>query len=215
MKPIQKVLMTILWGLTVLIMVSVIGAGLWKKRADEFNHPLEPAAATSQPTIIGPAPAFELVDQDNKPVSKESLAGKVWIADFVFTHCAGPCPRMTSQMAGLSKEIPASVQLITFSVDPDRDTPAVLKEYAKRFEADESRWRFLTGPEKTIFAAAHGMMLSAEPKNDKGAILHSTRFVLIDAEGNIRNTYESGDEARMAALKKDASDLASGAAEKH
>jgi len=214
MKPIQKVLMTILWGLTVLIMVSVIGAGLWKKRADEFNHPLELAAA-SQPATIGPAPAFELVDQDNKPVTKESLAGKVWIADFVFTHCAGPCPRMTSQMAGLSKEIPASVQLITFSVDPDRDTPAVLKEYAKRFEADESRWRFLTGSEKVIFDAAHGMMLSAEPKNDKCGILHSTRFVLIDGEGNIRNTYESTDDARMAALKKDAADLASGAAEKH
>jgi len=219
MKPIQKVLMTILWGLTVLIMVSVIGAGLWRKRQNESFAPTEQAAtgatgATTAP-LIGPVPQFELVDQDNKPATKESLAGKTWIADFVFTHCAGPCPRMTTQMAGLQKDLPQKVRFVTFSVDPDRDTPAVLKEYANKFEADESRWRFLTGSKDVIFATARGMMLPAAPANEEGAILHSTRFVLVDADGNIRNTYESGDEQRMSALKHDAAELAAATAEKH
>jgi cytochrome oxidase Cu insertion factor (SCO1/SenC/PrrC family) len=210
MKPIQKVLMTILWGLTVLIMVSVIGAGLWRKRQ---NGPLTQAEQqvlaenVSQPAPVQlnvPAPQFDLIDQDSKPVTKESLAGKPWIAEFVFTHCAGPCPRMTGQLAALQKELPANVQFVSFSVDPERDTPAVLKEYAKKFEADESRWRFLTGAKDAIFAVAKGMMLTASP--------HSTRFVLIDAEGMIRQTYESDDEKRMADLKHDAAELAS---EKH
>jgi len=215
MRPIQKVLMTILWGLTVLIMVSVIGAGLWKKRESE---PLTAAEQQQQqqqqqltvqeksqlPETIGPAPQFDLIDQDSKPVTLKSLAGKPWIADFVFTHCAGPCPRMTGQLAALQKELPANVQFVSFSVDPERDTPAVLKDYAGKFSADESRWRFLTGTKDAIFAVARGMMITASP--------HSTRFILIDGEGNIRNTYESDDAERMAALKHDAAALAG---EKH
>jgi cytochrome oxidase Cu insertion factor (SCO1/SenC/PrrC family) len=209
MKPIQKVLMTILWGLTVLIMVSVIGAGLWRKRQHEplaqaEQQALAENASPAAAQLNVPAPQFDLIDQDSKPVTTQSLAGKPWIAEFVFTHCAGPCPRMTGQLAALQKELPANVKFVSFSVDPERDTPAVLKEYAKKFEADESRWRFLSGSKDAIFGVAKGMMLTASP--------HSTRFVLIDGQGMIRQTYESDDEKRMAALKNDATELA---AEKH
>jgi protein SCO1 len=205
MKPIQKLLMTILWGLTVLIMVGVIGAGLWRKRQNEpltqaGQQALTENASPAAARLNVPAPTFELVDQDSTPVTTQSLVGKPWIAEFVFTHCAGPCPRMTGQLAALQKELPANVQFVSFSVDPERDTPAVLKEYARKFEADETRWRFLTGSKDAIFAVAKGMMLTASP--------HSTRFVLIDAEGMIRQTYESDDEQRMAALKHDAAELA-------
>src|SRR4030095_9527414 len=101
---------------------------------------------------------------------------------------------MPAQTRALQKELRAGIQFVTISVDPDRDTPAVLKEYAKQFQADETRWRFLTGSKDASFGTARAMMLSAAPANDKGQILHSTRFVLVDADGKIRNTYESDDE---------------------
>ena len=187
--------MSILWVLTVLIMVSVIGASLWRK-------------GQSAPQEIGTAPEFELTDQDGNPATLATFAGHAWIADFVFTHCAGPCPIMTAKMASLQKELPASVRLASFTVDPQRDTPAVLKEYAKSFDADEARWRFLTGSQDAIMAAARGMLLTAIPAEKDSPPLHDERFVLIDAYGKIRGAYHAKDAQKMDALKRDAIELA-------
>ena len=199
MRPVQKVLTTILWGLMVLAMVSVIGARLWQRGPDQRE----------ELPVLADAPAFSLTDQDAKPITLQSLKGKPWIGDFVFTHCAGPCPLMTAKMARLQKDLPSpNLHFVSFSVDPERDTPAVLKEYAQKFQADESRWRFLTGTSDAAFAAAKGMLLTAIPANEANPIIHSTKFVLVDGEGRIRQYYDYNDAEQMKALVQDAAVLA-------
>jgi protein SCO1/2 len=184
--------MSVAWALLVVLMVSVIAASLWREELPDGK----------------PAPQFELIDQNEQPVTLKTLAGKPWIADFIFTNCAGPCPLMSAKMAELQKVLPPAVQLVSFSVDPDRDTPAVLRQYAQGLGADETRWRFLTGDKDAIYAASRGMLLALQPGDDKNQILHSTKFILIDREGKIRKYYDSNDEQEMAALKQDAADLA-------
>jgi cytochrome oxidase Cu insertion factor (SCO1/SenC/PrrC family) len=198
MKPIQKVLTTSLWVLMVLIMVSVIGAQWFR------------AQARRDLPVLASAPSFELVDQNEQHVTLASLSGKPWIADFVFTHCAGPCPAMTQKMAELQKSLgDAGVRFVSFSVDPERDTPAALKKYAADFAADESSWQFLTGSKDAVFGIARGMLLTALPANEENPIIHDERFVLIDSAGKIRGFYHAQDAEKIAALKDDAARLAS------
>lgn len=193
MKPVQKVLMSIAWACLVVLMVSVIAARLWREELP----------------VRGEAPSFELVDQNNQPVTLKTLAGAPWIADFIFTNCAGPCPKMTANMAALQKELPATVRLVSFSVDPQRDTPEVLREYAGKFEADETRWRFLTGSsQEASHQVSHAFLLAASPGIGNEQITHSTKFVLVDADGKIRGYYDSNDEQEMLKLKQHAGELA-------
>jgi cytochrome oxidase Cu insertion factor (SCO1/SenC/PrrC family) len=209
MRPVQKVLTTILWGLMVVAMVCVVGAGLWRRNAgNETKTAAAAADASADLPVLASVPAFDLVDQDNKPVNLATLSGKPWIADFVFTHCAGPCPIMTGKMASLRKHIPADVRFVSFSVDPERDTPAVLREYAAKFNGDEPRWRFVTGSKDTIYNLAAKMFLTAIPATADAPIIHDEHFVLIDSEGKVRGLYHSKDDEAMEALKRDAAALA-------
>jgi protein SCO1/2 len=200
MRPVQKVLTTILWGLTMLAMVSVIGAGLWRGR--EAAEPEQQELG-----VLAEVPAFELVNQNDLKITLDNLRGSPWVADFVFTRCGGPCPLMTGKMAGLQKSLPKEVQFVSFSVDPAHDTPAVLKEYAKIFHADESRWHFLTGDKDAIFAQARGMLLTAIPANESNPIIHDERFLLIDAAGQIRGAYHNNNPDEMKQLEVDAGRL--------
>jgi cytochrome oxidase Cu insertion factor (SCO1/SenC/PrrC family) len=204
--------MSALWVLMVLIMVSVIGAGLWRHGVGSGRADATTAGAAIPGADVAPlpdAPHFTLVDQNNRPVTLQMLAGRPWIADLIFTHCAGPCPTMTRKMATLQKSLASSeVRFVSFSVDPKQDTPSVLKQYAQMFGADESRWLFLTGDEGAVFATARGMLLAADPAKADEPIIHSTKFVLIDAAGKIRKYYSSSEESEMAALVHDAAALA-------
>ena len=196
MRKTQKILTLSLWTLTIVALVSLIGAGVLKRQR---QRELE---------VYGQAPAFSLLDQDGKPVTDQTLRGQAYIADFVFTRCAGPCPMMTARMAGLHKELlDPKVRFVSISVDPEHDTPAVLKEYAKKFNADEARWRFLTGEKEAVFALARGMLVTAMPAQDQQPIMHSEKFLLVDGEGRIRKAYDSRDEQEMRALVKDAGRL--------
>ena len=113
---------------------------------------------------------------------RDSLKGKVWVADFIFTRCGNTCPIMTSKMVELQKRITdPRVVFVSFSVDPDRDKPADLKAYAARYKADESRWRFLSPPDaKSILSVAMGMRITGPPKENNNPLLHADRFLLID-----------------------------------
>ncbi|MCE9519645.1 MAG: SCO family protein, partial [Verrucomicrobia bacterium] len=104
--------------------------------------------------VIGTVPDFQFTTQDGSMLSKADLLGKVWVVDFFFTRCPGPCPVMSSRMAEISKELKKArdVRLVSVSIDPENDTPSVLSAYAKRLNADPSRWSFLTGPKKEIDA---------------------------------------------------------------
>src|SRR5580692_10467786 len=102
--------------------------------------------------VLGDIPQFELTAQSGQPFHSQTLAGKIWVADFIYTTCPGPCPRMTSQMREVQDavlKIP-DVRLVSFSVDPANDTPPVLAAYAKVHGASPSIWYFLTGPVPTL-----------------------------------------------------------------
>ena len=201
----QKIIATLLWGVLVLAMLGVVGTGLWAR----YRDGAEPAAKSEPPPVLFDAATFSLTDQDGKTFSNTQLRGRTWVADFVFTHCPGVCPKMTMRMAGLQRTLAKSdVHFVSFSVDPERDTPAVLKEYANNFGADLGRWHFLTGEKGAMFQAARDMKLTAEPAGVLGPeIAHAEKFLLVDGQGRVRGAYDSNDEQDMKRLEADAAAL--------
>jgi len=137
---------------------------------------------------IGTVPDFHFITQEGNPFTRADLLGKVWVIDFFFTRCPGPCPMMSSRLAEISKELKKAkdVRLVSLSIDPEHDTPAVLKEYARRFNVDPNRWIFLTGPTNQVHEFTTKGMLQALSTADPAAPVHSTRFLVIDRQGQIR-----------------------------
>ena len=155
-------------------------------------------------------PTFKLLDQDGHDFTDAQLRGKPFVASFVFTHCAGPCPMMFGKMAAMQKTVPnPNIKLVTFTVDPDRDTPEVLKKKAKELGADEGRWSFLTGDKDSVHKLLKGMLMPT-PGPDDDALMHTTQFYLFDAAGQCRGRYISTVDDQMQQLTKDAEKLAAG-----
>jgi protein SCO1/2 len=149
----------------------------------------------------GVVPDFELVDQSNRQfLSASTLRGKVWIADFIFTNCAGPCPRMSAQMRQVDNAL-RDVKFVSFTVDPARDTPAVLAKYAEHYQAEPGIWYFLTGPQPALHNLARHVFLLGDVNGD---LQHSTRFVLVDKQSRIRGYYLTADEDAIPRLIADA-----------
>jgi protein SCO1/2 len=145
---------------------------------------------------LGTIPEFALVDQDERPFDQSMLDGKITIASFVFTTCPSVCPVLSRR----SEELQASfmprnddVQLVAFSVDPDHDTPAVLRAYRERYHADAAIWRHVTGEADELNrVVVHGFHLAmGEERDSAGEILHSSHFVLVDRHRNIRGYFEA------------------------
>src|ERR1039458_2333989 len=155
---------------------------------------------------LGDVPAFTLTAQDGTAVSRDSLKGKVWIVDFIFTTCTGPCPRLSVQMHRLQQRllangrVPDDVRLVSITVDPAHDTPAVLADYARCFQADARLWHFLTGPEAAIDRKSADTFHVNTAAN---LIEHSTRFILVDRQARIRGYYESTDASTLDQLIED------------
>jgi protein SCO1/2 len=146
--------------------------------------------------VLGSVPSFELIAHTGQMFPSGALKGHVWVADFIYTTCTGPCPMMTAQMRRIQKataDIP-DVKLVSFTVDPLHDTPPVLEAYAHRVEADPDRWVFLTGePARLNDLGYRAFHLNAVDGN----LVHSTRFVLIDGKGQVRGYYSSDEENFM------------------
>lgn len=165
---------------------------------------------------LGQVPAFSLLGQDGKVVDAASLRGSVWVAAFMFTRCPTICPRITRRMRALqarAAEQKVALRLLSISVDPDNDTPDVLQDYARRFEADTRTWSFATGELASIKKiAVDGFKLALEGKADAKApdfgILHGSHLVLVDRELSIRGFYRTDDDQAMATLLADAGRLA-------
>jgi protein SCO1 len=154
--------------------------------------------------VFGDVPPFELIDQQGRTFTSAALVGHVWVADFVFTNCEASCPRMSSKMRALQNATDAKVRLISFTVDPDRDTPQVLAAYAQRFNADGSRWSFLTGGKQALNALDQDAFKLGTIGTE---IEHSTRFALVDRKGRIRGYYGIAEGDAVAKIAHDAKQL--------
>jgi len=154
-------------------------------------------------------PAFDLIAQNGQPFHSAVLSGKIWIADFIYTTCPGPCPRMTSQMHEVQNAMVKmpDVKLVSFTVDPARDTPLVLADYAKVHGASSEHWYFLTGPEATLQKLDRDVFKLG---NLDTSMQHSTRFVLIDRLSRIRGYYDTSESGSIARLIDDIYALARG-----
>jgi protein SCO1/2 len=187
-RPVSTTRSTI-WKWTLLLFPVVTAAGLfWLRQAE--------VSALSHRAIqsLGNAPAFHLTNQEGRPFGSSQLAGKIWIADFIFTACPGPCPMISSRMSELQKPLKNSdVHLVSFTVDPEKDTPEVLRGYADKLQAQPGRWDFLTGPKSAIYdVSSNGFKLGvSDGTQENGTPVHSTRMVLVDRHGVIRGYYDA------------------------
>ncbi len=155
------------------------------------------------------APAFSLVDQNGATFTSDTLKGKVWIATLFFSTCNGPCPMMAMRLAELQEAVNRpDLMIISISCDPEHDTPQMLQQYAQRNQADPKRWIFLTGKLDEVKAVADGLKLGFEPALKDIPITHSTQFLLIDQNGNVRGVYNHDDEESLKQLKADSAKLA-------
>ena len=150
--------------------------------------------------MIGPVAAFTLTNQDGKATTLANLSNRVWVADIIFTRCAGPCPVITGHMKSLEDALPktSEARLVTLTTDPDYDSPAMMKKYGERFGADFNRWMFLTGTKAEIGALGAGSLkLSAMPvpvaarTNAVDLFIHTTIFVIVDKHARLRGSFET------------------------
>jgi protein SCO1/2 len=169
---------------------------------------------------LGQLPSFTLTDQDGKPFGPQEVRGKIWVADFIFTSCSDACPRLTARMRSLQDRLdPAErIGLLSITVDPERDTPQKLADYARISGARGALWKFVTGPqhdvERTVVKGFHVAMGRVPVEATDNAlraqafeILHGDRLVLVDAKGRLRGYYVADDEG-LRRILRDARSLA-------
>jgi len=153
-------------------------------------------------------PDFHLIERSGKAVSLSDLKGKIWVANFFYASCPGPCPMISNRLSSIQGEALKSddVRFVSITTLPDMDTPEVLRQYADRFHASD-KWLFLTGDKAQIFNLSNkGFMLTAADQNDPSEaapVIHSTKLALVDKAGNIRGYYDGADEANVKLLADD------------
>lgn len=165
------------------------------------------APSTAPLPVLRTISSIDLVDQEGEPVNLQTFRGQPWFANIIFTRCPGPCARMTQKMRQLQEALPAEaseVQLVSLTTDPDFDTPEVLSQYARKFQADTQSWKFLTGTKEEIVRVSTQEWLlvmlekgEAERESPNDIFLHSTLTVLMDGLGRIRGTYEILEEGQL------------------
>ncbi len=194
-----------LWGFLAFVIAAVVFSFLYT----EFKSPAK--SALPQLSIV---PDVTLTERSGAELPLSDLKGKAWIADFIFTNCGGSCPIMSSTMASFQEQLKDvhNVLLVSFSVDPARDTPEALRDYADLYKASASRWLFLTGEKQKIDHLTRDgfhLAVAADTGSTVEPIIHSTMFVLVDRQGVIRGYYDSSDEKSIERVVADARILAS------
>lgn len=226
------------WSLIpgLLVLIAVVGAGLvawpwlagrvvptfgWFAASDQTQGSLETLA------VYGEVPDFSLIEPSGRRITRADLLGKAWIANFIYTQCTETCPLQSAELARLQGEFAAQpdLRLVSITVDPERDTPAALAAYAKRYGADPTRWLFLTGDKRAIYQLAKdGFRLGVVDPDDqeqargpvrwlapspalathgsKGLVMHSSRLVLVDRQARIRAYHLSNDEQSLQRLRR-------------
>lgn len=171
---------------TLLYLLYVYGKG-----EQDFAHlPFVTYTDTNGEQLKRKAPAFGFVNQDGETITDQNLDGKIYLVDFFFTSCPSICPIMTANMMKIQKRFEGfpEFELVSFTVDPNRDNPERLKEYAKDRMIDTEKWNFLTGEQDSLYRVAYQYLSSAmEDSLADGGFLHTEYFVLVDKEGNLRS----------------------------
>ena len=195
-------LMLVLGTLIVLVL-------LYRSTEDTPQAPGVQTDTLPKMSVVGP---FALTERSGRQITNRDLNGKIWVADFVYTTCPGPCPMVTANLAAVQKATAndPNVQLVTFTVDPQTDTPGVLAKYADKYGADANRWWFLTGPEKPLYSLIQNSFLQAVQDNrtqqtepGQFTVTHSTYFALVDTEGDVRGFYDGAGPSDHADLLRD------------
>lgn len=196
------------WGLA---LVMLTGLFIWRQTMRQTT-----AEASYSEQVVDPefsfAP-FTLTGIDGKPVSSESLKGKVWIASFFFSSCPGPCLELNRRISELQKEFTdPRVKFVSITVDPETDTPAHLADYGRRLGADPNRWIFLTGDTQAIQdLSVKSFRVAMGAKSDDPTaghqITHSSHLIVVDAEGKIRGYFSALENVRVNLLKRKVNQL--------
>ena len=158
----------------------------------------------------GVLPEFSLIESHGKPFKRSNLLGKTWIANFIYAQCTGPCPMLTEKMAKLKAGLPSQIHFASFSVDPENDTPQKLQDFAAMHDVKtDRRWVFITGDKTKMYnliRSGFTLAVADNAKKEFGAkddIIHTTRFALIDKNGNVRGYYNGTDENDIKLLRSD------------
>jgi protein SCO1 len=169
-------------------------------------YPLD-SLGTNGEKLYHTIPEVELTSQNNLSFKTASLKGKIVLTDFFFTSCNGTCPRMTNQLARVQNAFAQNekFKIVSYTVDPVRDSSASLNNYAKQFNADESQWTFVTGSKKILYdLARYGYFLPVEPgSGDSEDFIHSDQFILVDYNSHIRGYYNGTDSTAVDSLISD------------
>ena len=151
-------------------------------------------------------PAFTMTDSEGHPFSASHMKGAVWVVDFIYTNCPAECPRMSSQMRKLAKQMEdvPTVHFLSVSVDPARDQPPVLHAFAQRWGAPSPQWQFITGTPASVHLLAYSTFHVGDVIS---VIEHSSKFALVDKNLTIRGYYSSFDPESLTRLRQDAANL--------
>jgi cytochrome oxidase Cu insertion factor (SCO1/SenC/PrrC family) len=181
-----------------LVLALLLPATLWLRHANRHGALTLGGGKGEEPADFGVVPDFTLTERSGRALTRADLAGAPWIADFVYTNCPEACPVLSGEMARLHRRLGERVRLVSFSVDPARDTPQALAAYADRFGASRTSWLFVTGPvdsmRRLIGRGFHLAVADAPPDEPDfvGAIAHSEKIVLVDGDLRIRRYYDGG-----------------------
>ncbi len=196
----------LVWTIFALTLFAIFAKGIFAP------HSASIPKGTKTLPVLGEIHPVVLTQQNGSRFDLVALRDKVWVADFIFTHCAGPCPLMTAQMSQLAKKLreETDVQFVSFSVDPERDTPEALSKYAARYEADPKVWLFLTGDKKEVYSFIQKQfllgvtdILPGEREAADQTVSHSTKFALVDRRLRLRGFYETLDLGQVDRLAED------------
>ena len=200
------------------LLLVVTPGGLFFFRSGKHSYCILPYLGEKE--VMGPGdtlyytvPGFSFTDQNGRTVTDATYAGKILVVDFFCTRCTTICPRMTTQMQQLQFQLddPAygDVAFLSHTVDPEHDTPEVLRTFARQHEVDTTRWHFLTGDAKAIYRQGNlGYLLTAlEDSTDPEGFVHSERFLLVDDRRHIRGQYDGTNTAERGRLVMDVKTL--------
>lgn len=176
------------------ILIALIGVRLWMKNQSKDAAP-----------SYGKVSEFKLTNQEGQPFGSSDLKGQYWIADFIFTRCMGPCPVLSVKMTSLQIEFKdkPNLRFVSFSVDPEHDTPAVLKKYAENYGSNLKTWNFLTGSKADVYKVIRESfkLVVEEAGTATPDFIHSLHFVLVDPNGNIVGYYNTNEEGAVDRLR--------------